>query len=70
LEILYKLTGIEDGFEEWETIYTVIKFKMPLRFGEPAFYRWHYDGRVRWNLNIGATRIQWGLDHDSIKPTK
>jgi len=58
----------EEGerWQRWETIFAVIKFGMPRRLGEPRFYKWRYDGRPRWNLSIGSTRIQWGCDHEDV----
>jgi hypothetical protein len=58
----------EDGdrWQRWETIFAVIKFGLPRRLGEPRFYKWRYDGRPRWNLSLGSTRIQWGCDHEDI----
>jgi hypothetical protein len=58
----------EDGerWQRWETIFAVIKFGMPRRLSEPRYYKWRYDGRPRWNLSIGSTRIQWGCAHDDI----
>ena len=62
------LDEIEDGerWQRWETIFAVIKFRCPRRQGEPRFYKWSYDGRPRWNLSLGSTRIQWGCAHEDF----
>jgi hypothetical protein len=54
---------IENGerWRRWETVFIVIKFDAPRVYGEPVFYKWHYDGRPRWNLSLGSIRLQWGF---------
>lgn len=55
-----------ERWRRWETVFAAIKFGSPRRLGEPRFYKWHYDGRPRWNLSVGSIRIQWGCAHEDM----
>lgn len=63
--------GDEDGWQRWELVFAHLrsaKLSPRGKLGpEPRFYRWRYDGRVRWRLWLTSTYFAaWGRDYTDL----
>jgi hypothetical protein len=61
---------LERGWERWECIFCHV-YRAALKRGmlgkEPRFYRWRYDGRVRWKLWITEFVFwSWGRSYEDL----
>lgn len=61
----------EDGWQRWELVFVHMRRSILSKRGqlgsEPAFYRWRYDGRVRWRLWITPSYFaSWGRDYTDL----
>jgi hypothetical protein len=65
----------EDGWQRWELVFVHMRRSTLSQRGqlgsEPAFYRWRYDGRVRWRLWITPSYFaSWGRDYTDLPNTE